>query len=84
MAATNIHNFSLQKLMEFAATAKGDVFVKTGEGDVLNMKSKLTQLLALSGTVDWGMIGEATVICKDPEDEARLFRLNLWGNDDPQ
>ena len=81
MAATNIHNFSLEKLMEFAATAKGDVFLKTSEGDVLNMKSKLTQLLALSGTIDWGTIGEATVICKDPEDEARLFRLNLWGED---
>lgn len=84
MAATNIHNFSLQKLMEFAATAKGEVFVKTAEGDVLNMKSKLTQLLALSGTIDWGVIGEATVICKDPEDESRLFRLNLWGKENDQ
>ena len=84
MPAMNIHNFSFQKLMEFAATAKEDVFLKTPEGDMLNMRSKLTQLLALSGNIDWGTIGEATVICKDPEDEAKLFRLNLWGSDSEQ
>lgn len=84
MPAIDIHNFSLEKLMEFASTAKGEIFLKTPEGDVLNMKSKLTQLLALSGNIDWGTVGEATVICKDPEDEARLFRLNLWGTDTAQ
>ena len=81
MPSINIHNFSLEKLMEFASTAKGDIFLKTSEGDMLNMKSKLTQLLALSGNIDWGTVGEATVICKNPEDESRLFRLNLWGED---
>lgn len=81
MPSINIHNFELKKLMEFASTARGDIFLKTSEGDMLNMKSKLTQLLALSGNIDWGTVGEATVICKDPEDEARLFRLNLWGTD---
>ena len=81
MPSIDIHNFSLEKLKDSAATAKGDIFLKTPEGDILNMKSKLTQLLALSGNIDWGTVGEATVICKDPEDEARLFRMNLWGTD---
>lgn len=76
-----IHNFDFSKLMEFAATAKGDVYLKTADGDVLNLKSKLTQLLALTGTIDWGTVGEAVVICKDPDDESRLFRLNLYGTD---
>ena len=49
---------------------------------MLNLKSRLTQLLALSSAIDWGTVGEATVICKDPEDETRLFRLNLYGNAD--
>ena len=74
-----IHNFELSKLIEFASTAKGDVVLKTNDGDVLNLKSKLTQLLALSGSIDWGMIGEATVVCENQEDETRLFRLNLYG-----
>ena len=76
-----IHNFDFNKLIEFASTAKGDVYLKTPEGDILNLKSRLTQLLALSNAVDWGNVGEATVTRSDPDDESRLFRLNLYGND---
>ena len=82
MAGFKIHGFDFNKLIEFASTAKGDVFMETPNGDVLNLKSRLTQLLALSSAIDWGTVGEATVICKDPEDETRLFRLNLYGNAD--
>lgn len=82
MAGFKIHGFNFNKLIEFAAEAKGDVFLETPDGDVLNLKSRLTQLLALSSAIDWGTVGEATVICKDPEDETRLFRLNLYGSAD--
>ena len=82
MAGFKIHGFDFNKLIEFASTAKGDVFLETPDGDVLNLKSRLTQLLALSSAIAWGPVGEATVICKDPEDETRLFRLNLYGNAD--
>ena len=82
MAGFKIHGFDFNKLIEFASTAKGDVFLETPDGDVLNLKSRLTQLLARSSAIDWGTVGEATVICKDPEDETRLFRLNLYGNAD--
>ncbi len=77
-----IHNFDFNKLIEFASTAKGEVTLQTADGDMLNLKSRLTQLLALSNAVDWGNIGEAKVICSDPEDETRLFRLNLYGTDE--
>lgn len=76
-----IHNFDFNKLIAFAAEAKGEVFLKTPDGDVLNLKSRLTQLLALSGAVDWGHVGEATIVCTDQEDETHLFRLNLYGTD---
>lgn len=79
MAGLTIHNFDFNKLIEFATTAKGDVYLKTAEGDILNLKSRLTQLLALTSTIDWGNVGEAVVICNDPDDESRLFRLNLYG-----
>ena len=82
MAGFKIHGFDFNKLIEFASTAKGDVFLETPDGDVLNLKSRLTQLLALSKAIDWGNVGTATVICKEPEDETRLFRLNLYGNAD--
>ena len=76
-----IHNFDFNKLIEFASEAKGDVFLKTPDGDVLNLKSRLTQLLALSGAVDWGHLGEATNVCTEQEDETHLIRLNLYGVD---
>lgn len=81
MSDQKIHNFDFEKLIEFASTAKGEVYLKTGDGDVLNLKSRLTQLLAISNAVDWGHIGEAIVSCSDPEDETRLFRLNLYGRE---
>ena len=52
MADLQIHNFDFNKLMEFASTAKGDVYLKTPDGDVLNLKSRLTQLLALSSAIE--------------------------------
>lgn len=82
MSETIIHNFDFNKLIEFASTAKGEVSLVTSEGDVLNLKSRLTQLLALSNAIDWGNVGEAKVLCSDPEDETRLFRLNLYGTDE--
>lgn len=81
MAGVTIHNFDFNKLMAFAEEAKGDVYLHTPDGDVLNLKSRLTQLLALSSAIDWGNVGEAMVVCKNPEDESRLFRMNLYGTD---
>lgn len=79
MEGVQIHDFDFNKLMEFAATTKGEVFLKTPEGDVLNLKSRLTQLLVLSGAIAQGTIEEATVICSDKDEESALFRLNLYG-----
>lgn len=78
MEGVRIHDFDFIKLMDFAATAAGDVFLKTDEGDVLNLRSQLTGLLVLSGAMDQSLIREATVVCSNREDESRLFRLNLY------
>lgn len=75
-----IHDFDFGKLIAFADGAEGEVYIKTSEGDVLNLKSKLTQLLALSGSIDWGKVGEAEIVCEKIEDETKLFRLNLFGH----
>ena len=76
-----IHDFDFGKLIEFANEATGEVYIKTSEGDILNLKSKLTQLLAISGSIDWGKVGKAEIVCDDIEDESKLFRLNLFGHD---
>ena len=78
MEGVRIHDFDFIKLMDFAAAAHGDVYLKTDEGDVLNLRSQLTGLLVLSGAMEQGLIREATVVCKDKEDESQLFRMNLY------
>ncbi|MBE6806721.1 MAG: hypothetical protein E7527_01720 [Ruminococcaceae bacterium] len=79
MKGVQIHDFDFNALMEFVKTAQGNVFLKTDEGDVLNLKSQLTALLVLSGALEQGEIREATVECERSEDESRLFRMNLYG-----
>ena len=54
MDGVQIHNFDFNKLMEFVAETTGEVYMKTAEGDVLNLKSRLTQLLVLSGAMAQG------------------------------
>ena len=58
---------------------KGDVFLETVDGDVLNLKSKLCQMIGLSTILNNSEVTEATLRCTNPEDETLLFRFNLYG-----
>ena len=78
MEGIQIHEFDFSRLADFVAGTTGDVFLKTPEGDVLNLKSQLTQMLVLSGALGRGVIKEATIVCENKEDESKLFRLNLY------
>ncbi len=79
MEGVQIHDFDFNKLMDFAAKTDGEVYLKTAEGDALNLKSRLTQLLVLSGALNRGVVSEATIICENKEEESKLFRMNLYG-----
>ena len=78
MNGVHIRDFDFDQLMSFVQTAKGDVFLSTAEGDVLNLKSQLTQLLVLSGALSHSTVADATVECQCADDECRLFRMNLY------
>ena len=58
---------------------KGNVYLITPEGDKLNLKSKLCQLLGLSKILSCAEIANATLKCDNIDDEALLFRYNLYG-----
>ncbi len=81
MEGVQIHNFDFNKLMEFVSQTTGEVYMKTAEGDVLNLKSQLTKLLVLSGALGDSSIEEATVVCSNKEEESHLFRMNLYGEE---
>mgnify|MGYP001121825487 CR=1 FL=1 len=41
-----VHNIDIADLMKTVDACKGDVFLETDEGDVLNLKSKFCQIIA--------------------------------------
>jgi len=61
---------------------QGNVYLVSREGDHMNLKSKLSQLVGLTQLIEGGKIAEAFVICENPEDESKLFRFNLFGKDE--
>lgn len=74
-----LHNVDFSSFVRIVSQCKGDVFLETEEGDKLNLKSKLSQLLFFSNQVKGGNLGKAKIICTDQEDITTLFRFNLFG-----
>jgi len=79
--AITIHGLSVKEVCDLIDKCKGDVYLESAEGDKLNLKSKLSQLLGLTQLIEAGQISEAKLICTDPEDESMLFRYNLFGHE---
>lgn len=75
-----LHNIDFADFIKEIDKCKGDVYLETSEGDVLNLKSKLCQIIGLSTILKNTEVTEATLRCTNPEDETMLFRFNLYGN----
>ena len=73
-----LHDIDVTEFLAVLDTCQGNVFLVTREGDHLNLKSKLCQLGGLTQLIEGGKIAEAYIICENPEDEAKLFRFNLF------
>ncbi len=76
----SLHNIEVDKFLTVLDTCKGNVYLVTREGDHLNLKSKLCQLIGLTQLIEGGKISEAYILCDNPEDESRLFRFGLYGD----
>ena len=74
-----LHNINFEDFINAIDKCKGDVYLETKEGDVLNLKSKLCQMIGLSTILKNTEVEEATVRCTNQEDETMLFRFNLYG-----
>ena len=74
-----LHNINFEDFIKAIDQCKGDVFLETKDGDVLNLKSKLCQMIGLSTILSSTEVAEATLRCANPEDETMLFRFNLYG-----
>ncbi len=75
----SLHDVDVSEFLNVLDTCKGNVFLVTHEGDKLNLKSKLCQLVGLTRLIEGGKISEAFIVCENKEDESKLFRFNLLG-----
>ena len=73
-----MHDIDMADFMQTLEACKGDVFLETNEGDVLNLKSKLCQMMGIANILKGAIINEATIRCTNMEDETLLFRFNLY------
>lgn len=74
-----VNDISIQDFTKAISECKGDVYMVTAEGDRLNLKSKLCQLIGFAALIKGGTVTSARLECTNKEDEAKLFRLNLFG-----
>ena len=58
----------------------GKVELVTGEGDRLNLKSKLTQYVSMANIFSNGEIPELEIIAYEKEDTDRLIKFMLDGS----
>ncbi len=73
-----LHDIDVSDFIKTLDSCKGEVYLETSEGDVLNLRSKLCQLMGLDNILKGAVISEATIRCTRPEDEELLFRFNLF------
>ncbi len=79
MSAIEMNNIDLKEFNDVLATCTGDVYMVTPDGDRLNLKSKLCQLIGFTKLIEGGNIANAKLECANPEDQSKLFRFNMFG-----
>ena len=78
MKVQNITN--VERFFEVIDSCKGTVELVTGEGDRLNLKSKLCQYVSMASIFSNGdMIPELEIIAYEPEDTQKLISFMVNG-----
>ena len=77
MKIQNITN--IEKFFEVVDSCKGKVELVTGEGDRLNLKSKLSQYVSMANIFSNGEIPELEVIAYEKEDTDKLIQFMVDG-----
>lgn len=67
---------TINQVEDFLATVnscKGDVWLESQEGDKFNLKSKLSQFIAMGALLSIHG-NELELFCSEPSDESKFFR----------
>ena len=76
----NVSEVNLDEFVKALDQCKGNVYLVTEEGDRINMKSQFCRMIGLYHIINGGKFAGGNFECDNPEDEATLFRFNLFGN----
>lgn len=77
MKVSNIKD--VEKFFKVVDSCKGRVELVTGEGDRLNLKSKLSQYVSLANIFSNGEIPELELIAHEKEDVDKLMNFMVNG-----
>ena len=75
MKIQNITN--IEKFFKMIDTCDGTVELVTGEGDRLNLKSKLSQYVSMAKLFSDGTISELELLAYEPEDINKLVNFMM-------
>ena len=67
----------IDKFFKVIDSCKGKVELVTGEGDRLNLKSKLSQYVSMANIFSDGTIKELEIVAYEPEDIDRLVNFMM-------
>ena len=73
-----LHDIDVAAFLAVLDTCVGNVYLVTEEGDKLNLKSKLCQLVGLQKLIEGGIISNATLVCDNIKDEEILVKYKLY------
>ena len=77
MKVSNIKD--VEKFFQVVDSCKGRVELVTGEGDRLNLKSKLSQYVSLANIFSNGEIPELELVAHEKEDVDKLMNFMVNG-----
>ncbi len=77
MTLENVSN--IEGLFEIINTCKGNVELVSEEGDRINLKSRLTQYLAVAGVFAHGYVRQLQLIIEEPEDMDKIMEFIVSG-----
>ena len=73
------NNTNIEKFFSVVDQCKGKVELVTGEGDRLNLKSKLSQYVSMANVFTNGEIPQLELISYEPEDTDKLLDFMMNG-----
>ena len=69
----------IETFFKVVDSCEGRVELVTGEGDRLNLKSKLSQYVSMAHVFSNGEIPELDVVAYEPEDTKKLIKFMMTG-----